>query len=55
LRSVSSAHVVIMVAALMTKSDVFQPLRYCGRSSIVIIPRLLPANGRTRIALLKTS
>ena len=30
------AGAVVVVAALMARSDVFQPLRYCGQNSIVI-------------------
>jgi uncharacterized membrane protein YcfT len=45
---------VVSVAALMAKSDLFQPLRYCGRNSIVIYLAFFLPMAATRIALLKT-
>ncbi len=48
------AAAVVAVAALMTKSDVFSPLRYCGRNSIVIYLAFFLPMAVTRIALLKT-
>jgi uncharacterized membrane protein YcfT len=48
------AMAVITVAALMAKSDLFRPLRYCGRNSIVIYLAFFLPMAATRIALLKT-
>jgi uncharacterized membrane protein YcfT len=45
---------VIVVAALMARSDVFQPLRYCGEHSIVIYLAFFLPMAVTRIVLLKT-
>ena len=42
------------VAALMAKSDVFSPLRYCGRHSIVIYLAFFLPMAATRIALFKS-
>ena len=38
----------------MARSDVFQPLRYCGQNSIVIYLAFFLPMAATRIALLKT-
>jgi uncharacterized membrane protein YcfT len=38
----------------MARSDVFQPLRYCGENSIVIYLAFFLPMAATRIALLKT-
>jgi uncharacterized membrane protein YcfT len=48
------AAAVVAVAALMARSDLFQPLRYCGRNSIVIYLAFFLPMAATRIALLKT-
>src|SRR5581483_168245 len=48
------AGAVITVASLMAKSDVFRPLRYCGRNSIVIYLAFFLPMAATRTALLKT-
>ncbi len=48
------AGAVVAVAALMARSDVFQPLRYCGQQSIVIYLAFFLPMAVTRIALLKT-
>src|SRR5437762_1045889 len=48
------AGAVIAVAALMANSDLFQPLRTCGRNSIVIYLAFFLPMAATRLALLKT-
>jgi uncharacterized membrane protein YcfT len=48
------AGAVVVVAALMARSDVFRPLRYCGQNSIVIYLAFFLPMATTRIALLKT-
>ena len=48
------AAAVVAVAALMTSSHVFLPLRYCGRNSIVICLAFFLPMAATRVALLKT-
>jgi uncharacterized membrane protein YcfT len=50
----AGALAVVSVAALMAKSDLFRPLRYCGRNSIVIYLAFFLPMAATRIALLKT-
>jgi len=50
----AGAMTVVAVAALMAKSDMFRPLRYCGRNSIVIYLAFFLPMAATRIALLKT-
>jgi uncharacterized membrane protein YcfT len=50
----AGAGAVVVVAALMARSDVFQPLRYCGQNSIVIYLAFFLPMAATRIALLKT-
>ena len=50
----SSAPAQVVVAALMARSDVFQPLRYCGQKSIVVYLAFFLPMAATRIALLKT-
>jgi uncharacterized membrane protein YcfT len=47
------AGAVVVIAALMARSDVFQPLRYCGQNSIVIYLAFFLPMAATRIALLK--
>ena len=39
---------------MMAQSDIFKPLRYCGRNSIVIYLAFFLPMAATRIALLKT-
>jgi uncharacterized membrane protein YcfT len=48
------AGAVVVIAALMARIDVFQPLRYCGQNSIVIYLAFFLPMAATRIALLKT-
>jgi uncharacterized membrane protein YcfT len=48
------AGAVMVVAALMAKTDLFSPLRYCGRNSIVIYLAFFLPMAAARIALLKT-
>jgi uncharacterized membrane protein YcfT len=48
------ASAVVAIAALMAKTDLFSPLRYCGRQSIVIYLAFFLPMAVTRIALLKT-
>jgi len=50
----AGAVAVIVVAALMGRSDVFQPLRYCGEHSIVIYLAFFLPMAATRIVLLKS-
>ena len=45
---------VVTVSALMTLHDVFKPLRYCGRNSIVIYLAFFLPMAATRALLLKT-
>jgi uncharacterized membrane protein YcfT len=48
------AGAVVTVAALIARSDVVRPLRYCGQNSIVIYLAFFLPMAATRIALLKT-
>jgi uncharacterized membrane protein YcfT len=48
------AGAVVTVAALIARSDLFRPLRYCGENSIVIYLAFFLPMAATRIALLKT-
>jgi uncharacterized membrane protein YcfT len=48
------AAAVVSAAALMTKTDLFSPLRYCGRLSIVIYLAFFLPMAATRVVLLKT-
>jgi uncharacterized membrane protein YcfT len=50
----SGACAVIMVAALLARSDVIQPLRYCGENSIVIYLAFFLPMATARTVLLKT-
>jgi uncharacterized membrane protein YcfT len=50
----AGAGAVVAVAALMARSDVFQPLRYCGQNSIVIYLAFFLPMAAARIALLKS-
>ena len=45
---------VISLSALMAKSDLFKPLRYCGRNSIVIYLAFFLPMAASRTLLLKT-
>ena len=45
---------VVSGSALMAKSDLFRPLRYCGRNSIVIYLAFFLPMAATRTLLLKT-
>ena len=44
---------VVTIAALMARSDLFKPLRYCGRNSIVIYLAFFLPMAATRSLLLK--
>jgi uncharacterized membrane protein YcfT len=46
---------VVSISALLAKSDVFRPLRYCGRNSIVIYLAFFLPMAATRTLLLKTN
>jgi uncharacterized membrane protein YcfT len=48
------AAAVVALAALMAKSDVFKPLRYCGKNSIVIYLAFFLPMAASRMVLLKT-
>jgi uncharacterized membrane protein YcfT len=48
------AAAVVALAALMAKSDVFMPLRYCGKNSIVIYLAFFLPMAASRMVLLKT-
>jgi len=48
------ATAVVAVSALMAKSDLFRPLRYCGRNSIVIYLAFFLPMALTRTLLIKT-
>jgi uncharacterized membrane protein YcfT len=48
------AAAVVAVSALMARSDLFAPLRYCGRNSIVIYLAFFLPMAVTRVVLLKT-
>jgi len=48
------AAAVVAVSALMAKSDVFAPLRYCGKNSIVIYLAFFLPMAATRTVLIKT-
>jgi uncharacterized membrane protein YcfT len=48
------AMAVVSVSALMAKSDLFRPLRYCGRNSIVIYLAFFLPMALSRALLLKT-
>jgi uncharacterized membrane protein YcfT len=48
------AAAVVVIAALLARSDVFQPLRYCGQNSIVIYLAFFLPMAATRVGLLKT-
>ena len=47
------AAAVVSIAALMAKSDVFKPLRYCGRNSIVIYLAFFLPMAMSRTLLLR--
>jgi uncharacterized membrane protein YcfT len=48
------AAAVVSVSALMAKTDVFAPLRYCGRNSIVVYLAFFLPMAATRALLIKT-
>jgi uncharacterized membrane protein YcfT len=48
------AAAVVVIAALIARSDLFRPLRYCGQNSIVIYLAFFLPMAATRIALLKS-
>jgi uncharacterized membrane protein YcfT len=50
----AGAVAVVSVSALMAKSDVFKPLRYCGRNSIVIYLAFFLPMAASRSLLIKT-
>ena len=50
----AGAIAVVSMSALMAQQDVFAPLRYCGRNSIVIYLAFFLPMATTRIVLLKT-
>ena len=50
----AGAAAVVTAAALMAKSDLFKPLRYCGRNSIVIYLAFFLPMAATRAIFLKT-
>ncbi len=50
----AGAIAVVSVSALMAQHDVFAPLRYCGRNSIVIYLAFFLPMAATRVILLKT-
>jgi uncharacterized membrane protein YcfT len=49
----AGAIAVISVSALMAKSDLFKPLRYCGRNSIVIYLAFFLPMAASRVLLIK--
>jgi uncharacterized membrane protein YcfT len=50
----AGAAAVVALSALMAKSDVFRPLRYCGKNSIVIYLAFFLPMAASRTLLLKT-
>jgi uncharacterized membrane protein YcfT len=50
----AGAAAVVILSALMAKSDVFAPLRYCGQNSIVIYLAFFLPMAVSRAALIKT-
>jgi uncharacterized membrane protein YcfT len=50
----AGACAVVTISALMTLHDVFEPLRYCGRNSVVIYLAFFLPMAATRAILLKT-
>ena len=50
----AGAMAVVAVSALMAKSDLFQPLRYCGRNSIVIYLAFFLPMALSRTVLIRT-
>jgi uncharacterized membrane protein YcfT len=55
LLGLAGAAAVVTAAALMAKSDLFKPLRYCGRNSIVIYLAFFLPMAATREVLLKSA
>jgi len=54
LLGLAGAAAVVTAASLMAMSDLFKPLRYCGRNSIVIYLAFFLPMAATRIVLLKS-
>jgi uncharacterized membrane protein YcfT len=52
--ALAGAAAVVTAASLMAMSDLFKPLRYCGRNSIVIYLAFFLPMAMTRTVLLKT-
>jgi uncharacterized membrane protein YcfT len=50
----AGAMAVVAVSALMAKSDLFQPLRYCGRNSIVVYLAFFLPMALSRTLLIRT-
>jgi hypothetical protein len=50
----AGAAAVVTVSALMAKSDLFRPLRYCGQNSIVIYLAFFLPMAASRAFLVKT-
>jgi uncharacterized membrane protein YcfT len=50
----AGAAAVVSISALMSKSDLFRPLRYCGRNSIVIYLAFFLFMAASRTLLIKT-
>src|SRR5207245_2951676 len=50
----AGAAAVVSLSALMAQSDLFKPLRYCGRNSIVIYLAFFLPMAASRAVLLKT-
>jgi uncharacterized membrane protein YcfT len=48
------AAAVVAISALMSRSDLFAPLRYCGRNSIVVYLAFFLGMAATRTLLIKT-
>jgi uncharacterized membrane protein YcfT len=51
--ALAGAAAVVTVSSLMAQSDLFKPLRYCGRNSIAIYLAFFLPMAATRMALLK--
>jgi uncharacterized membrane protein YcfT len=50
----AGAAAVVSISALLAKTDIAKPLRYCGRNSIVIYLGFFLPMAATRTVLLKT-
>ncbi len=51
----AGAAAVVTLSALMAKSDVFRPLRYCGQNSIVIYLAFFLPMAASRMVMIKTA